>query len=146
MAELTIDDVIRRLTIEQTEKYYNWARHIVTLSGSALTLLVSLQKNYVPQKPDQIWILQLCWTLLAVSILSGSIVLYGEQQNVFDARKKLVHRRREVGDAALTIELSNGWNYTPRKIFHFFYNLMAAGFSLSLVCLAWFSSLNLALQ
>lgn len=143
MAGITIDDVIKRFTIEQTEKYYNWARHIVTMSGGALTLLVSLQNNYVPQKPAQIWLLQLCWTLLAVAILSGSIVLYGEQQNVFDARKKLILRRQEKGDMILAAELNAGWNYTPRKIFHFSYNLMAGCFSLSLVCLAWFSSLNL---
>lgn len=77
--------------------YFNWIRQIVTLSASGLTLLVALQKNYVPQNPTGLWLLQLCWCLLAISIVSGLLVLFGESQRNLDAANYLRKKRIEKG-------------------------------------------------
>lgn len=55
-----------------------WVRHIVTLAGAALTLLVSLQKSYLTPNPESVRLLKLCWGCLIVAVLVGIIALYEE--------------------------------------------------------------------
>jgi len=110
--ELTLDDIQRRHVAEHRKPYYDWLRQIVTLCSGALTLLVALQNNYVPQHPSGLWLLQFCWLSLACSILSGMVALYGESGIHVDAHNRIGRMRRTFGDAQTVAHIQA--NNSPR--------------------------------
>lgn len=140
---VTLDDIERRLVLEHIGPHYEWIRHVVSLCTGSLTVLVSLQTHYVPKAPRGLWLLGLCWFLLAASVLSGLVALRGEDQTALDAAKDLRRMRRELGDEAVAVRLSRNSAFGPRPIFTWARRIMIASFSVAIAALTVFAMLNL---
>jgi hypothetical protein len=137
---VTLDDIERQLVSEHIRPHYDWIRHVVSLSTASLTLLVSLQSHYVPKAPKGIWLLALCWLLLASSVFSGLLALRGEDQTPLGAARALRQKRRdEVAAAAL---IKNG-AFAPSPILRWARRVMFCSFSAGLASLAVFAVWNL---
>lgn len=122
--------------------YYNWIKYLTTLSVSILTLSITFQKNYIPQKAHCLYIIQLSWILLIISIASGIITLYGEPSNLFRFIKVIRKLRNKLKDKKAKQLLEN-------KVFRGYYvftyaknSLMFCFFS-SLLCLMIFAIINI---
>lgn len=141
---VTLDDIERRHLLQYQEKRYEWHRQLVTLSSGGLTLLVSLQSSYVPELPSGLFLLQMCWSLLAISICSGILLLFGSAQSRLDAVNNLRGLRRHNGDekAAQIVHKANGVHFQERYIFRLSEHLAVGCFLGALVSLAWFAILN----
>lgn len=143
--EVTLDDIERRLVLEYGEKRYNWHRQLVTLSSGGLTLLVSFQSNYVPEHPDFIIFLKLCWGALAISILSGVLALVGAAQTPLDLAVSLRRRRESYGDGE-TVRFLNETNGIPQREripYQVAERLLVGSFVLALLSLSVFAILNI---
>lgn len=145
MIRLTIDDleeVRRGLLRDHRPGYYGWLRQIVTLSFGSLTFLVLLQKNYIPENPQYLWLLLVSWGLLALSVLSGVLALSGEFQIHLDAEHylgKVVSQLRKGGhlDSPIPTILE------PRPIFQISNRLTISCFLSALLFLTLFASINI---
>src|SRR3989338_1394547 len=142
---VTLDDIERRHVSQHLKPYYTWIRHVVSLSTAALTLLVSLQNNYVPNEPRSVWLLAVCWGAFAMAVLSGICALHGEWQTPLDAAQAL-HRRRAVnGDMAVAAEVARNSGFVPRSIYRYARRLMICAFLVGVVSIAAFTIRNLTL-
>lgn len=129
---------IRRLTDLHRAAYYAWIRQVVTLSSGSLTLLVGLQKHYLPSTPHNLWLLKSCWGGLTLSILLGVVALYGEAQSPLIGLNEIENNEclyRAEGGRRSTIFLPKGYEIAQK--------LLAWTFSGSLTCLFFFAVLNL---
>ena len=135
---------IEKILFQKWEKsYFAWVRHIVTLSASGLTLLIGLKNNYIPSAPQHLWLIQLCWCLLAVSIASGLLVLYGEGQTYLEAHNKIKKGRNDRGDEQTAVVSKLKPFYTMRPIFQIFSHILVGCFLLSLFSLCVFAVKNI---
>lgn len=143
--DVTLDDIERRLVLEYGEKRYNWHRQLVTLSSGGLTLLVSFQSNYVPEHPDFIIFLTLCWGALAISILSGILALVGAAQTPLDVAVTLSRHRENHGDSetARFLNETNGISQRERLPYQVAERLLVGSFVVALVSLSVFAILNI---
>lgn len=142
---VSLDDIERRLVLEYSEKRYNWHRHLVTLSSGGLTLLVSFQSNYVPEYPNFIIFLTLCWGALAISILSGVLVLIGAAQTPLDVAISLSRHRENHGDSETVrfLNKTNGISQRERILYKAAEVMLVGSFVVALVSLSAFSILNI---
>jgi hypothetical protein len=140
---VTLDDVERRMVTHHREPFNNWLRQIVTLSSGALTLLVGLQSQYVPQHPKGLILLRASWGLLAVAVLAGIVALRGEWQTWLDATSRLRSLRQTRGDAAAAASLSADDSYRPRQIFLVATQATFWAFAFAVLLLATFAIWNL---
>lgn len=140
---VTFEDIERRLVKMHREAYYGWIRHVVTLASGSLTVLVALQNNYIPENPQVLPLLKLCWVGLGLSISLGVVALFGEVQTPLDAAKNLRKNRQLQGDhyAAKRIEKNIGTN--PQKGFLYAQKALPWCFVASLCCLCVFAIMNL---
>lgn len=141
---VTLDDIERRHLFEYQEKRYEWHRQLVTLSSGGLTLLVSLQSSYVPELPSGLFLLQMCWSLLAISICSGILLLFGSAQSRLDAVNNLRGLRKDHGEkkAVQLVRKTNGTHLRERFVFRLAEHLAVGCFLGALVSLSWFAVLN----
>jgi len=140
--QITINDIERRLVSENRERHFAFVKNLITLSSSGLTLLIALQKSYVTESSEYIFILQICWASLAIAIASGLLVLFGESQSILDAANHLRKQRNALGDQAVAQILNSEIGFTPRRIFKHAFTLLVGSFLVSLVSLALFAILN----
>lgn len=76
---VTPEEVERRHLETHREHYFNWIRHLATLSTGSLTALLTLQGHYVPRDPDLKWCLMGAWVALLASLVCGVVALKEEQ-------------------------------------------------------------------
>ena len=84
-----LDKLMTEINEKHITAFYSWIRLIITLSSGALTLLVGLQKSYVPQNPEHILLLKASWIFLLLSICIGILASYGEPRSQQDLLKQL---------------------------------------------------------
>lgn len=137
-----LDDIEKKLLKEHWSGYYNWVRQIVSLSAGALTLTISLQKLYIPDKPSGLWLLQFSWLCLILSLYLGLLVLYGEVQVPLDNLNELRQLRAQNGDRETGISILEFPFFKVRSIYRIAYLLMASSFSLALLLLSLFAIFN----
>jgi len=142
--QVTVEDVVRRLSASHRKPYYDWLRQILGLSSGALTLLVALQGNYIPQHPRGLLLLQLCWGLLALSILSALLALYGESAIPLDAVNALQKIRREQGEMAAALHIHNNAFADSKPIYARATKVAVLAFALSVILVALFGIMNLS--
>lgn len=141
---VTVYDIERRHYIEYTEKLQEWHKHIVTLSTGGLTVLVSFQKNYVPQNAEAIMLIKICWVALAICICCGLMVFFGQAQSRLDAAIDLRRQVNTYGEQAVAerIAATNGLGFMERILFRVARVLLPIAFLVSLVSLVWFAVIN----
>ena len=140
---ITFEDIIRRNTIKSHDAYYAWIRHVVTLASGTLTVLVALKSNYVPVDPQHLWLLKLCWVVLALSILSGVLALRGEWQTPLDSANQIQKNRKKHGEHYASQVVTSGSAIPVRKVFSYAAECLVPFYGLSLLLLVLFAVLNL---
>jgi len=136
-------DVERRLLKEHTRTLYEWQRQVVQLGTGALTLLVTLQEQYVPEHPRWLALLAASWVLLALSVTTGVVGLRGESQTLLDLANELRQRRRQGGEALAAAHMTAVGGRAPRRIFVLARACMSWSLVLGLVAFATFAIANL---
>lgn len=140
---VTLDDIQRRHNLNYIERIQSFHRQLVALASGGLTLLVSLSKNYIPSNPDCLVLIQGCWIALAVSVVCGLLVLFGEAQSYRDAERHIARQRNEFGDTATTRNIASGASgFHERRIFYYGRQVFIGSFLLAIVLLTWFAVLN----
>lgn len=140
---VTLDDIERRHIANHIEPYFNWIRHVVTLSVGALTALVALQGHYVPRSPQLPMALAVCWVALATSIACGLFALRAEYLSPLAAAQRLRTMRAAHGDNATARWVSEN-NGTPQPWQHkLAVRLMLSCFLVALSSLCAFAVANL---
>ena len=116
----------------------------MALSSGGLTLLVSFQRNYVPEYPDFIIFLILCWGALAISILSGVLALVGAAQTPLDLAVSLRQRRESYGNIETVrfLNETNGVSQRERIPYQVAERLLVGSFVVALVSISVFAMLN----
>jgi hypothetical protein len=142
--QVTVHDVMLRLSGQHVKPYYDWLRQILGLSSGALTLLVALQGNYIPQHPVGLPLLQLCWGLLALSILSALLALYGESAIPLEAANHLRRMVRDEGEAVAALYVRNNTFAPSPAIYGWARKSTVLSFALSVVLIALFGVINLS--
>lgn len=145
---MTLDDIERRLLLEYGEKRYQWHRHLTTLSASGLTLLVSFQSNYVPERANYLFLMPICWAALAIAMCSGILALVGAAQTPLDIAVSLRRSREKNGDSHAIQRLNeiNGISARERLFYQIAERFLVASFLIALVSLAMFAILNISRQ
>lgn len=141
--QVTLDDIVRRNISAHHDAYYSWLRYVVTLASGSLTLLVALKSNYVPNNPQGLWLLQLCWMVLVLSILGGVLALHGEYRTPLDLAAEIRKNQAEHGDHYTEKMLDDSLATSPRKLFLIAGKSVFPLYALSLVLLVAFAALNL---
>jgi hypothetical protein len=141
---VTLDDLERRHFIEYGDRIQEWHKQLVTLSTGGLTLLVSFQKNYVPEEAECLYLIKICWASLAICICFGLLVFFGHAQTRLDATNDLRRKRRNWGEATTVqfLKKTGGVNFVERSIFSMARVFLPLSFLVALVCLVWFAVLN----
>lgn len=142
--QVTVQDVILRLSKSHLKPYYAWLRQILGLSSGALTLLVALQGSYIPQHPVGLPLLRWCWCLLALTILSVLVALYGESAIPLAAANGLRKIWRDQGEAAVAAHLRNNSSPPSPAIYLWSARVAICAFALAVIAMASFAILNLA--
>ena len=78
---------ISELADEGYDLYYRWVSQLFVVSVGGVTLLISMQSNFVPADPIALWLLQFCWLLFAGAILAGALTLHGRHHIVLQVLK-----------------------------------------------------------
>ena len=140
---VTLDDIERRFSSEHLKPYYDWIRLVISLSTVSLTLLVSLQSQYVPKQPKSLWLLAVCWLSNVVSVGAGLLALSGEYQTPLDAVRDLRKKRIDIGDAATAAAVMQNSGHAPRRIFKCARRVMICSFLSGVTSIAVFAVRNL---
>ncbi len=140
--EVTIEDIIRRLSHDHIKPYYDWLRQLLGLSSGALTLLVALQRTYIPIHPLGLPLLQLCWGLLALTVLSTLTALYGESATLLGAANKLGRIYYQEGDEKAHLLLKEDNFVRPATIYVRARIVAVFCFAFAISFLALFAALN----
>jgi hypothetical protein len=140
---VTLNDLERRNSIAHLKPYYDWIRHVVSLSTASLTALIALQGNYLPSHPRAIYFLALAWLALLSTILLGIFALRAEYTTPLAAVERIRKMRATYGDAYAANNIMQG-NGTPPRWFHkWAVRLMVGSFALALGSLCLFAVVNL---
>jgi hypothetical protein len=129
--------------------YRNWLERLATLSTTALALLVSLQKSYVPTSPKGGWLLAASWCLLCAATLCAALALYGEARVHLEFLRRL---QRLLGEVAPEIHRMSvpqlqdrvGYGYNRPKFYFAAAATSALAFAAALVALTAYAVLNLS--
>lgn len=118
-----------------TTEYFAWLRQILAISSTALTLLIALRSQLVPENPTAIWLLQLSWVSLMATIAFALWGTAGHHALLLKAASIYRHKERTRDPRNETISV-------PRR-----YMLCAKfapwAFLSALVCLGVFGVLNI---
>jgi hypothetical protein len=141
---VTIEEIERRHFATYTENLAVWYKHVTTLASGGLTILVSFQGNYVPENPQGLVLIKICWISLAICICVGLLVHFGQAQSRLDAANNLREIRSTKGEEAAVelVKNSNGMHFVERPIYRVSRNLLPATLLVSLVSLVWFAVIN----
>lgn len=141
---ITLDDIERRLILDYSEKRYQWHKQLTSLCAGGLTLLISFQTSYVPENPDNLILLKICWASLTIAIISGVLALVGAAQTPLDIAVYLSRNRTKHGDSQVIQHLNetNGIAKRERIPYMIAERLLVATFLTALVSLAVFAILN----
>ena len=143
MAAITFVGIESRLIKRARKKSEEWHRHTLTLAATGLTLLVGLQKGYVPAGAQALVLLKICWITLAISIVAGLFGMWGKSQSCIDAINHLREVRAEIGDAAAAAKLNAGMSFKQKRRYDVADQVFFACLLLALVSLTWFACANL---
>jgi hypothetical protein len=121
---------------------------LLSLSSASLTILVALQKNYVPQEPQSIWLLQVCWGSLALCVVVSLLLVWGKAQTRLDGAKILRAKRESDGDQSAfeMLHKTNGLYFIERPIFSIARHFQTFFFLAGFLSLSWFAILNVSLS
>lgn len=139
----TLDDIERRHVVEHFKPYFDWLRHIVTISLAALTALVALQGQYIPRQPALLEFLAVTWVSLLFAICLGLLSLREEHQGHIRAIKHLRHLRATLGDEATGKLIDDGASPPPNWRHRWIVRLMLISFLCALSSLCVFAVTNL---
>lgn len=140
---VTLDDLERRSVGEHIKPYYDWIRHIVSLSIGSLTALIALQGSYLPSHPQLPFLLALCWVALLATILLGILALRAEYSTPLASARRIRTLRAKHGDAYAANYITKNGGEVPHWHHKWAVRLMVAFFVLSLVSLCVFAVVNL---
>ena len=140
---VTLDDLERRSTSSHVKPYYDWIRHIVSLSIGSLTALIALQGNYLPSHPQLPSLLALCWAALLATILLGILALRAEYRTPLASARRIREMRVKHGDVYAANYITKNGGEVPHWHHKWAVRLMVAFFVLSLVSLCAFAVVNL---
>ena len=134
-----IDKLLTEINEKHITAFYSWIRLIITLSSGALTLLVGLQKTYVPQNPEYILFLKASWIFLLLSICIGILASYGEPRSQQDLLKQLKSYRnlspKDRNNESIGVE--------PRKYIQYAQKALPLTFGGALLFLVLFAVFNI---
>jgi len=141
-----LDSIERTHLAAYGEHIHAWHRELLALSSAALTLLVALQRSYVPADPLDTWALQLCWVSLALCVLFSLLLLWGRAQTRLDGANILRGKRVQSSDQAALemLRATGGIYFRERRLFTVARYLQAATFLTALCALTWFAVANVA--
>jgi hypothetical protein len=140
---MTLQDLQGQLAKEHERLFFDWAREIIKLSASGLTLTVALQNFYVHAHPVGIWLLAICWIGLGISLLSGLYVLRGQVAFYSQARDVLLDMRKAYPEKPLAEALKTEPLAEIQTRYVVAYYVMMSVFALALLGLLLFALLNL---
>jgi hypothetical protein len=140
---VTFEDIERRLINQARDPYYNWLRHVVTLSLAALTSLVALQGHYMPTDPTAVHLLAIGWLALAVVIMCGLYVLSAEHRTPLKAAKEIRKMRKDFGDYYAVEQLNKNRPTYPGGQHNLAVRIMVASFLIALLSICAFAIINL---
>lgn len=141
--QVTLDDLERRNAIAHLKPYYDWIRHVVSLSTASLTALIALQGNYLPNQPRAIYFLALAWLALLSTILLGIVALRAEYTTPLAAVARIRKMRAEHGDAYAAKNIMQGSGAPPHWFHKWAVRLMFGSLGLALGSLCLFAVINL---
>ncbi len=141
-----LDSLERSHLVAYGTNVHEWHKTLLSLASATLTILVALQKSYVPQEPNSIWLLQACWVSLALCVVASLLLVWGKAQTRLDGANILRSKRSTDGDqAALEIlQKTNGIYFVERYIFSIARQLQAFSFLVGFLSLSWFAVLNVS--
>ena len=140
-----LDSIERAHLVAYSEHVHAWHQQLLSLSSAALTLLIALQRTYVPTDPVDTWALQLCWLSLALCILFSLLLLWGRAQTRLDGANILRKKRAESTDqAAIEMLRATGVYFAECTVFTVARYLQTASFLVALCALTWFAVINVA--
>lgn len=139
-----MDDLERSHLVAYGTGVHEWHKMLLSLASATLTILVALQKNYVPQIPKCMWLLQVCWGSLAFCIVVSLLLVWGKAQTRLDGANILRKKRISDGDqsASEMLKETNGLYFTERPIFSIARLLQIFFFLVGFLSLSLFAILN----
>lgn len=140
--ESILDEEEKSFSRKHWDGYYSFTRQIISLSAGALALAVLLQKNYVPEIPQYLWLLKCSWVLFFLTLLFGLLSLYGQVQIPLDCANTIRQSRRDKGDEETGLLILQGYFLKTRMIFRLSFDLMAFCFLLAFFLLSLFAICN----
>jgi hypothetical protein len=120
---------------ESITQYHQWVGQMLNLCVGSMTLLVALKSHLIPTEPRGLWLMQLCWILLACSIAAASVILHSKHVMVSDIAKGLASMAKGEMELAPVGVRPSRFSELCSKSFPWF----LVG---SLGCLALFAVLN----
>lgn len=141
-----LDSIERSHLVAYGTNVHEWHKTLLSLSSAALTILVALQKNYVPMEPKSIWLLQACWIFLALCIVVSLCLVWGKAQTRLEGANILRSKRSIDGDQAALemLQKTNGIYFEERPIFSIARQFQALCFLVGFLFLSWFAFLNVS--
>jgi hypothetical protein len=139
---ITFEDIERRFSEDSRKSYYSWIRQVVTLSVGALTLFVAFRNSYISQNVKCLLLLKFTWGLLAVSILSGMYVLWGEVETPLDAINHLREMRKSYGDYQAAKNVNTNIPFIPKKRYKLALKILSISFVASFLLISIFAIIN----
>lgn len=143
---VTLDDLERRGVAAHVKPYYDWIRHIVSLSIASLTALIALQGSYLPNHPQVICFLALAWLALLSTILLGLVALRAEYTTPLASASRIRKMRVEHGDAYAANSITKGSSTLPHWSHKWSVRLMVGSFVVALCSLCVFAVVYLLAQ
>lgn len=142
---VTLDDLERRGGEQHRKPYFDWIRHVVSLSTASLTALIALQGSYLPSHPRLPVLLAACWVALLTAILLGILALRAEYSVPLDMARKIRNLREAHGDEYATNYMRQNGFETPPWHHRWAVRLMMVAFVFAWSSLCLFAVLNLSL-
>jgi hypothetical protein len=140
---ITLDDLEKRHIESHYQPYFDWIRHVVSLSVAALTALISLQGSYLPIDPVLPILLAACWAALLSTILLGILALRTQYKTPLAAAQKIQNQRRAHGDFYAASQVKRGQFHKPPRYHYWVVRLMVLSFVFALSSLCIFAIANL---
>lgn len=140
---VTLDDLERRAINAHIKPYYDWIRHVVSLSIMSLTAQISLQGQYLPKHPQAIYFLAFGWLALLSTILLGVLALRAEYTTHLASADRIRKMRIGHGDACAANDIMAGTGTNPHWSHRWYVLIMVCSFVISLASLCIFAIVNL---
>ena len=139
-----MDDLERSHLVAYGTGVHEWYKTLLSLASATLTILVALQKSYIPQIPKWMWLLQVCWGSLALCIVVSLLLVWGKAQTRLDGANILRAKRVSDGDRSAfeMLQKTNGLYFVERPIFSIARLLQTFFFLIGFLSLSCFAILN----